>query len=82
MSPELIRKKAYCGKKADCWALGILLYTMLIGEFPFTGKTESELYKNVLKGEYNLEIDFITIEAKNLIKNILISDPELRFDAT
>lgn len=37
MAPEIILKIDY-GKPADIWSLGILLYVMLHGKFPFQGK--------------------------------------------
>jgi 5'-AMP-activated protein kinase catalytic alpha subunit len=35
MSPELVKKSAYNGGKADVWALGVILYLMLVGVLPF-----------------------------------------------
>lgn len=29
MAPEIVSKVDYCGKKADIWALGIVLYVLL-----------------------------------------------------
>jgi MAP/microtubule affinity-regulating kinase len=40
MCPELVRKIPYNGAKADIWALGIILYLMLIGVFPFRAGNE------------------------------------------
>jgi len=37
MAPELIARKKYTGKAVDIWALGILLFTVLSGYFPFKG---------------------------------------------
>ena len=37
MCPEIVKKIEYFGKPADIWALGILLYVMLYGKFPFRG---------------------------------------------
>jgi len=39
MPPEIILKKDYLGEFADIWSIGILLYTILCGAFPFRGKT-------------------------------------------
>lgn len=40
MSPEIILKKEYRGPPVDIWALGVLVYTLLTGQFPFKGPTE------------------------------------------
>jgi len=52
MCPELVKKIAYNGAKADVWALGIILYLMLVGNFPFRASNEPELYRLILNGKY------------------------------
>ena len=47
MAPELVRKEEYSPFEVDVWALGVLMYVMLAGRFPFTGKQREELYKNI-----------------------------------
>lgn len=47
MAPEIVRKSAYNGFKADIWALGIVLYVMLTGKFPFNGKTEKDIFSRI-----------------------------------
>lgn len=37
MAPEIVSKKNYKGHLTDCWSLGILLFTLLSGHFPFRG---------------------------------------------
>ena len=37
MAPEIVLKKEYYGCPADIWALGVLLYVLLCGVFPFKG---------------------------------------------
>jgi serine/threonine protein kinase len=37
MPPEIILKKDYLGEFSDIWSIGILLYTILCGSFPFRG---------------------------------------------
>lgn len=44
MAPEIIKRKNHSGCPADIWALGIILYAMLAGTFPFKGSTEKELF--------------------------------------
>lgn len=38
MPPEIIKRKNYVGAHADLWSIGVLLYTLLCGSFPFRGK--------------------------------------------
>jgi serine/threonine protein kinase len=37
MAPEIVSKSQYSGPEADIWALGIVLFLMLCGYFPFKG---------------------------------------------
>lgn len=47
MAPELVKKHDYEGKPVDMWALGVLLYVMLTGTFPFRGISETDLYYKI-----------------------------------
>ena len=47
MAPELVRKHEYDGRQVDMWALGVLLYALLTGTFPFRGANETELYGKI-----------------------------------
>ena len=42
MAPEIISKKDYLGPPVDIWTLGILLYVLMCGHFPFRGKANRE----------------------------------------
>jgi serine/threonine protein kinase len=35
ISPDVLSGKPYLGKPSDMWALGVVLFTMLYGQFPF-----------------------------------------------
>lgn len=48
MAPEIVNKVEYRGPPADCWALGILLYVLLCGQFPFKGTLLNQLNSNYL----------------------------------
>lgn len=37
MSPEITKKHEYFGKPADIWSLGVVLFSLLCGRFPFKG---------------------------------------------
>ena len=64
------------------WALGVLLYSMLLGTFPFRGQTESELYTRIQRGMYKLPSDsIISKEAKLVIQKCLEVDYRKRATA-
>lgn len=54
MGPEIVNKTEYCGPPADMWALGVLLFTMLSGCFPYRGATDKELYDKISRADYRL----------------------------
>lgn len=43
MAPEILQGKEYFGKPADMWALGVLIYTLVEGKFPFEGKQTHDI---------------------------------------
>ncbi len=52
MAPEQILGKTHeIDARTDVWALGIMLYEMLVGERPFDGKTPAEVYQRILHDE-------------------------------
>ena len=42
-----MQKREYYGPPTDIWASGVLLYTMLEGNFPFKGSNDKDLYKKI-----------------------------------
>lgn len=32
---KVLKGSKYCGKAVDCWSVGVTLFTMLAGFFPF-----------------------------------------------
>lgn len=54
MGPEIVNKTEYCGPPADIWALGVLLFTILSGCFPYRGATDKELYSKISRADYKL----------------------------
>lgn len=50
MAPELVMGKEYSGFCTDMWALGVVLYGMLVGRLSFEGATESQLYAKIRRG--------------------------------
>ncbi|CAD8210643.1 unnamed protein product [Paramecium octaurelia] len=77
MAPEIVTRQEYRGDKSDVWALGVVLFTMLQGVFPFKGDTDQELYSRIQQGEFTIIHD-ISKEAIALIYGMLTIDPDER----
>ena len=44
----------YDGKASDMWAMGVLLYTMLYGQFPFYDEDPQELFKKIKAADFSI----------------------------
>ena len=77
IAPEVFKNLGYHGYGCDIWSLGVTLFFMLGGEQPFKGQSVEELKKNVCSKNYK-KIDFISIEAEDLLDKMLTVDPDER----
>ena len=73
-------KTEYRGEPADVWALGVLLYVVLTGIFPFKGQTDKELYKKIVTSDY-ASMDSASSQAALLVSQMLTVDIERRITA-
>ncbi|KAF2260750.1 kinase-like protein [Lojkania enalia] len=78
LPPEMLRggKENYYSEKVDLWSLGVLTYEFLVGEAPFED-TQVMTQRKITRGEYTVP-EFVSLEAKDLIKKLLVLDPEKR----
>lgn len=59
-------------KKTDLWSLGSLYYELLVGYYPFLGKTELEIKKKMIKGDYEFTKNIkISSEGMHVISECL-----------
>ena len=54
MAPEMVLKQAYNGKLVDIWALAVVLYKLLTGEYAFGGRDVISLVNSVAEDDPNL----------------------------
>lgn len=83
VGPELLTSgnQSYSGRAADIWSLGVSLYTMLIGRYPFQDTQPSALFSKIRRGTYSLP-DWLSPQAKCLIGCMLRKSPADRLEAS
>ncbi|CAO3672534.1 unnamed protein product [Rhizopus stolonifer] len=64
MAPEILLEQKY-GRAVDWWAFGVLVYEMLLGQSPFRGEDEDEIFDAILEDEIlypvNMSRDSVSI---------------------
>jgi polo-like kinase 1 len=79
IAPEILDGGHGHSYEVDVWSLGVLVYTMLIGKPPFETNDVKLTYRRIKMNAYSFpEQVNISVEAKNLISEILVSDPSAR----
>ena len=79
LAPEILLKKGY-NKSVDWWSLGCVLYEMLYCRLPFKFKKGQKFSLSIYKEKIQFDKK-ISEEAQDLIKKLLIFDPNLRLGA-
>ncbi|CAD5119007.1 DgyrCDS7662 [Dimorphilus gyrociliatus] len=79
MSPESLSGKPYCGKKSEIWSLGVILYTLLFGQFPFMDENPQDLFRKIKHVAFEPpNKPSVSTETINILKGIFKKDPKQR----
>jgi len=81
MAPEIVRRTEYEGKPVDMWSLGILLYALLCGCFPFRAKSYPDLYRRIARGTFAIPEE-LSASVKDLLRQFLTVDVSQRITAS
>ena len=90
-APEIIMSRPYDGRQTDTWALGVVLYALVVGRLPFdevdeggAGMSEREERKRrmmrIAKGSYRWPVTGIggSEGVRSLVGRLLVRDPNRR----
>ncbi|KAK9072616.1 hypothetical protein SSX86_009051 [Deinandra increscens subsp. villosa] len=76
-APECCLGLTYHGKAADTWAVGVTLYCMILGQYPFLGDTLQDTYDKIVNDSIWLPAGINPL-LKNLLEGLLCKDPTQR----
>lgn len=73
IAPEILVDDNYT-RAVDWWAYGVLVYEMMVGESPFPGEDEEEIFNSVLR-ENIVYPFFLNTDSNSLIRSLLVRKP-------
>uniref|UniRef100_A0A8C8REA8 Protein kinase C delta type n=1 Tax=Pelusios castaneus TaxID=367368 RepID=A0A8C8REA8_9SAUR len=80
IAPEILQGLKYTFS-VDWWSFGVLLYEMLIGQSPFHGDDEDELFESIRVDTPHYP-RWITKESKDILEKLFERDPTKRLGIT
>jgi len=80
VSPEILNSKGPITRALDLWALGCIIYQMLVGKPPFRGASEYLTFQLILNRQLEFPDQFPS-DAKDLVDKLLVLEPSKRLGA-
>lgn len=78
MAPEIYQRKKYSGAATDIWALTVILYKLVVGEFPFKKSDKDKSPKtSILEANYD-KPSRLSSALLELFAKVFVLNPETR----
>uniref|UniRef100_A0A7I4KH27 Hr1 repeat family protein n=1 Tax=Brugia malayi TaxID=6279 RepID=A0A7I4KH27_BRUMA len=76
LAPEVLTENSYT-RAIDWWGLGVLIFEMLVGEPPFSGEDEEEIFDSIVNDDVRYP-RFLSIESISIMRRLMRKNPEKR----
>uniref|UniRef100_A0A8D3CGW7 Protein kinase C n=1 Tax=Scophthalmus maximus TaxID=52904 RepID=A0A8D3CGW7_SCOMX len=76
IAPEILLGQKY-NSSVDWWSFGVLLYEMLIGQSPFHGRDEEELFQSI-RTDNPVYPHCLAKDSKDILVKLFVREPEER----
>uniref|UniRef100_A0A5K3F749 Non-specific serine/threonine protein kinase n=1 Tax=Mesocestoides corti TaxID=53468 RepID=A0A5K3F749_MESCO len=80
LAPEVLTEPSYT-RAVDWWGLGVLIYEMLVGECPFPGNSEDEIFESITNRDVRYPVR-LGMEATLIMRRLLRRNVALRLGAS
>uniref|UniRef100_A0A914VE41 protein kinase C n=1 Tax=Plectus sambesii TaxID=2011161 RepID=A0A914VE41_9BILA len=79
LAPEVLTENSYT-RAIDWWGLGVLIFEMLVGEPPFSGDDEEEIFDSIVNDDVRYP-RFLSIESISIMRRLMRKNPDKRLGA-
>jgi protein kinase N len=80
LAPEVLTETSYT-RAVDWWGLGVLIFEMLVGESPFPGDDEEEVFDSIVNDEVRYP-RFLSLESIAIMRRLLRKNPDRRLGSS
>ena len=77
MAPEILRGEKY-NDKCDLWSLGVNIYKLKTKDFPYKGKVDNEILRQINERGQNVLNNIPDGQIRNLLSRLLVANPQER----
>lgn len=78
-SPELLKGNGY-RESVDVWGIGVILFMLLTGKYPFDGSQRSSIFRRIVNKHIDYDKFNLNKEEIHLLKRLLCKNPKYRIN--
>ncbi|CAO2587691.1 MAP/microtubule affinity-regulating kinase 3 [Lemmus lemmus] len=80
-APEILARRQYDGMAGDMWSMGVVLYALVTGKFPYRGSTLKEMYNHIITTRCPIP-HHLSTRCSNIIARLLKVNVQFRLTSS